>query len=185
MHSTSFTLLERVKVARNDADWDRFVNLYTPMLFAWAKRFGLGDADACDLAQDVLLILLKELPNFERGRKFSFRSWLRTIATNKCREHLRRKKPQALDPMSALQLSDFDAEPFWEHEYRQLLVARALTVMKAEFEATTWQACWEHVVSGRKAADIGAELRLSEGAVYAAKCRVMKRLREELEGLLE
>jgi RNA polymerase sigma-70 factor (ECF subfamily) len=57
--------------------------------------------------------------------------------------------------------------------------------MRAEFESSTWTACWEHVVSGRSAADVAAELGISEGAVYVAKCRVLRRLRQELKGLLD
>src|SRR5581483_587247 len=76
-------------------------------------------------------------------------------------------------------------DPFWEHEYRQKLVARALELMRAEFQPTTWRACWEHVVSNRPAAEVAAELGMTVGAVYVAKGRVLRRLREELAGLWE
>ena len=61
----------------------------------------------------------------------------------------------------------------------------ALKVMRAEFETTTWQACWEFVVSGRPAAEVAKELGLSVAVVYSAKYRVLRRLRQELEGLLD
>jgi RNA polymerase sigma-70 factor (ECF subfamily) len=77
------------------------------------------------------------------------------------------------------------SETAWETEYHQHLVRRALELMKREFQPTTWQACWEVVVSERSAADVGAELGLSVGAVRAAKFRVLARLREELAGLLD
>jgi RNA polymerase sigma-70 factor, ECF subfamily len=60
-----------------------------------------------------------------------------------------------------------------------------MDVMRTEFSTEVWQACWEHVVSGRSAAEVGAELGMSAGAVYAAKSRVLKRLREELKGMME
>jgi RNA polymerase sigma-70 factor (ECF subfamily) len=60
-----------------------------------------------------------------------------------------------------------------------------LEVMRAEFEPSTWKACWECVVEGRSAADVGRELGLSPGAVRAAKFRVLCRLRRELDGLLD
>jgi RNA polymerase sigma-70 factor (ECF subfamily) len=75
-------------------------------------------------------------------------------------------------------------ESFWEVEYRQHLVRKALEVMRAEFESKTWQACWEHVVSEKTAAEVGRELGMSEAAVYVAKSRVLRRLRQELDGLL-
>jgi RNA polymerase sigma-70 factor (ECF subfamily) len=75
------------------------------------------------------------------------------------------------------------AEAYWEAEYRRHLVGRALDLMQAEFQPTTWMACWEHVVSGKPAAEVAAQLGISLGAVRAAKCRVLRRLRQELAGL--
>ena len=72
-----------------------------------------------------------------------------------------------------------------ETEYREFLVSRALEVMQAEFQPTTWKACWEHVVAGRPAADVAGELGITPNAVYLAKARVLRRLRAELDGLLE
>ena len=80
---------------------------------------------------------------------------------------------------------DQSAEAYWETEYRGHLVRRALELMQADFEPATWKACWEMVTTERPAADIAAELRLSVGAVYAAKFRVLARLREELAGMLD
>ena len=78
-----------------------------------------------------------------------------------------------------------EAEAFWEAEYRQYLAGRALAVMRTEFQPTTWMACWECVVHDRPAAEVAAELGLSVGAVRAAKFRVLTRLRQELDGLLD
>ena len=76
-------------------------------------------------------------------------------------------------------------EELTEAEYRQYLTDRALQLMQAEFQPATWKAFWECVTGGRSAADVGAELGMSVAAVYAAKSRVLRRLREELDGLLD
>jgi RNA polymerase sigma-70 factor (ECF subfamily) len=60
-----------------------------------------------------------------------------------------------------------------------------LEIMQADFEPATWRACWEFVVEGRPAAEVARELGLSVNAVYLAKGRVLRRLRAELEGMLE
>jgi RNA polymerase sigma-70 factor (ECF subfamily) len=57
--------------------------------------------------------------------------------------------------------------------------------MQSDFEPATWKACWECVVNGRPAADVSAELGLSVAAVYIARSRVLRRLRDELRGLIE
>jgi RNA polymerase sigma-70 factor (ECF subfamily) len=70
-------------------------------------------------------------------------------------------------------------------EYREHLAARALELMRTEFEPSVWQACWDHVVAGRSAAEIAARLGIREGTVYSSKSRVLRRLRDELDGLWE
>ena len=78
-----------------------------------------------------------------------------------------------------------DAAAFDEAEYRRHLLHRALELMQVEFPLKTWKACWEHVVEGRPAAEVAAELDIGVGSVYVAKSRVIGRLRHELEGLFE
>ena len=75
--------------------------------------------------------------------------------------------------------------PFWETEYREWVVGRALELMRTEFHPTTWQACWRCVVEGQQAAVVAQDLGLTTGAVYMAKSRVLSRLRKELDGLVE
>ena len=60
-----------------------------------------------------------------------------------------------------------------------------MELLQAEFEPRTWQAFWKIVVEEKAPADVAAELGMSKGAVYVAKSRVLKRLREEFAGLLE
>ncbi len=161
------------------------MDLYAPLLWAWGQAAGLGQSDLADLVQEVLLILLRELPEFEYDpRRGRFRSWLKTIAVNKCREHQRRRRPGALSAADVPE-SSADREEFWEDEYRQHLVGRALELMQRDFAPNTWQACQLLIVSDQTAAEIGAALGMSEAAVYAAKSRVLRRLRTELEGLLD
>ena len=74
---------------------------------------------------------------------------------------------------------------FDEQEYRSFLVKRALRLMQAEFQEQTWKACWKHIVEGRRAADVAQELGITANAVHIAKCRVVRRLRKELAGLME
>ncbi len=187
--STSITLLQRVKQVADTAAWERFVELYTPLLYRWTQLAGLSDHDAKDVVQDVFVVLIRELPAFEydasQGR---FRGWLRTVTLHRCQERLRqriRTGPGGPDHFEQELVDDKAGEAFWETEYRQMLVQRAYELMRSDFEPTTWQACWEHTVNGRSAADVAAELGMTENAVYLAKFRVMRRLRQELQGLLD
>ena len=188
MHTTPVSLLERVRCPGEQLAWGRFVEMYTPLLYYWACRMGLQESDAADLVQEVFTILVAKLPAFVYDRKKSFRGWLRTILYNKWRDKKRRAAAEPrMQGGSALagQASPVVSETFWEVEYRQQLVGRALELMQSEFQPTTWRACWEVVVSGRPAAAVAAELGITVDSVYAAKSRVLRRLRKELEGLLD
>jgi RNA polymerase sigma-70 factor (ECF subfamily) len=145
------------------------------------------EADAADLLQDVFALLYQKLPSFTYQPLRSFRAYLKTVLVNKWRQGLRRQHLPASgdgDAVEALAGPD-PLEDFTEHEYRHYLVARALQLMQAEFSPTTWKACWETTAAGKTPAEVARELGISVRAVYLARIRVLKRLREELEGLLE
>lgn len=188
MNSTSISLLERLHRPEETEAWPRFVRLYTPLLFYWARRTGLKQDDAADLVQEVLTVLVQKLPTFQYEPGKSFRRWLHTITLNKWRERGRRKtlpRGGTDDPGVSDVAVPTEAPELDEVEYRDQLVRRALQIMQAEFEPTTWKACWESVVSGRPAAEVAGELGVTVDVVYGAKSRVLRRLRQELAGLLD
>jgi RNA polymerase sigma-70 factor (ECF subfamily) len=185
---TSVNLLKRLKEPNAESAWARFVELYTPLMFHWSRQHGLNGTDAADLVQEILTLLVSKLVSFEYDASQRFRGWLHTITLNKARDWNRR---QALRPntdqssfMEQVALGNH-ADAFEAHEYRAFLVDRAKQLIASEFEPVTWAACWKYVAEDRSAADVAEELGISSNAVRVAKCRVLKRLRDELAGLLE
>ncbi len=181
--TTSISLLERLKQPAAQDSWARFVDLYTPLLFYWARRLGLQETDAADLVQEVFAVLVQTLPRFIYKPDQSFRGWLRTVLHNKWR-----KKRAKLPATSAGLPGVADREPaadIGEAEFQQQLTIRALQLMQAEFQPSTWKACWETVVCGRAPVDVARELGISVNAVYLARSRVLRRLRQELAGMLD
>src|SRR5947209_18390456 len=79
--STRLSLLARLRDARDHDAWSDFVGLYAPVIYRFARRHGLQDADAADLTQDVLRGVAGGIDRLDldpqRGR---FRSWLFTLA---------------------------------------------------------------------------------------------------------
>ncbi len=188
MTKTPASLLDRLRNSFDADAWAHFVALYTPLIYSWGRRVGLQDQDAVDLVQEVFATLIQVLPTFTYDQHKSFRRWLRTVTINKWRNRRKQwneKMPREPgDAVNRLALPD-DVEAFWEAEYHRHLVGQALAIMRADFEEKTWKACWEVVVAGRSAGDVAAELGLTVGAVYAAKFRVLDRLRQELRGMLD
>jgi RNA polymerase sigma-70 factor (ECF subfamily) len=187
MHTTPPSLLERLRRPGDRQAWDRFVELYAPLIYFWACRTGLQAEDAADLAQDVFAALLEKMPGFVYDPGKSFRAWLRTLVLNRWRDR-RRRDTAAVRRVEAAPLDEVPApevEGFWEEEHRRHLAAHALRLMQAEFQPSTWQACWEVVARGRAPAAVAAEMGLSLAAVYTARSRVLRRLRQEMAGLLD
>jgi RNA polymerase sigma-70 factor (ECF subfamily) len=182
MHTTPPSLLQRLRQPGAQDAWVRFVKLYTPLIYNWARRKGLQEQDATDLVQEVFAVVFQKMPRFHYDPNRSFRGWLHTITIRRWKDFLRHK--QVRPEILAAEMSHLPGPPeldeFAEVEYRRYVVSRALTLMQTDFAPTTWKACWEHVVADRPAAEVAAELGISENAVYVAKSRVLRRLREEL-----
>jgi len=144
----------------------------------------LQEQDAADLVQDVLLVLVRKMPEFQYQRDRTFRGWMRTVLMNKWRDRQHRGPAAPLD--SGVQpVAPDDSDNLEEREYRLFVLGRALRLMVDDFEPSTWQACWETVVVGRPAAEVAVELGITVNAVYLAKSRVLGRLRRDLAGLLD
>lgn len=186
MHSTPASLLEQLRTPGNAQAWERFVRLYTPLLFYWSRRLGLQESDAADLVQDVFTVLVRQLPSFSYDRRRSFRNWLRTILLNRWREDRRRQTRLPAATANADEVADTNGEAdVDEAAFRRYVCVRALDLMQTDFQPATWKACWEHVACGRPAPEVAAELGLTVNAVYLARARVLRRLRKELDGFLD
>lgn len=184
MVSTSETLLGELRGQDQPAAWAKFVQLYTPLLYGWLRRTGLQEADAADLVQEVFRVLVVKLSEFEYDRDKSFRNWLHGIALNLWRNHCRQSVRHAnlLNNLPERPPAD---DAFHESRYQQFLLTNAMELVRPEFQESTWQAFVLHGVDQRPAAEVAKELGLSVGAVYSCRCRVVARLRNYLQGLLD
>jgi RNA polymerase sigma-70 factor (ECF subfamily) len=187
MLTTSPTLLDLLRQPNQPEAWVRFVRLYTPLLLVWSRRQGFQEADAEDLVQEVLVKLVHELPTYERGVQQSFRGWLFRVTANQCRDFRRRKATRPLPGADRLDgLADRAAvAELEEEEYRRLLIRRALDLVRPDFSDKTWAAFLGVMVEGRSAAEVAAALGISSNAVFLARNRVLTRLREDLDGLVD
>ncbi len=185
------SLLVRLRDFTDRGAWNRFVELYAPLVYGFARRRGLQEADAGDLTQEVLRAVAAAANDLDYDpRRGTFRAWLYTVTCNKFHDFLRaRERLCAGSGDSAVQavLNEQPArdDEHWDEQYRQHLLAWASERVRGEFEETTWKAFRQVAVEGRSAADAAAELRISVGAVYIAKSRVLARLREEVQELID
>src|SRR5437660_1667247 len=90
INPTPVSLLLRLQVRRDQEAWRRFVRLYTPLLYTWARRLGFSPDDATDRVQDTFLLLAHKLPDLRYEERGRFRGWLWTLFLNRCRQEKRR-----------------------------------------------------------------------------------------------
>jgi len=184
---TSASLLGRAQTAGDADAWGALVALYTPLLHAWLTSAGLQPADRDDLTQRVLEVLVRRLPEFRHsGRTGAFRAWLRGITTNLLREFWRDRATAATDSVLA-QLSDPGGRlsVLWDEQHDRHVLTALLELVRPEFSEATWAAFRRVAVDGVSPRATAAELGLSVNSVFVAKARVLARLRQRAEGLVD
>jgi RNA polymerase sigma-70 factor (ECF subfamily) len=180
--STSSGLVEGVR-RRDPEAWRRLAHLYGPLVYRWCRRAGLAERDAEDVLQKVFLTVALRIGDFHHGGPGdTFRGWLWTITRNKVGDWFRRSGHERAAGGAAGQalLAELPAPPGAEPPEEGALYHRALALIRTEFTEPTWQAFWRVVVEGQNPADVAADLGLTRNAVYIARSRVLRRLREEL-----
>ena len=194
MSETSHSLLERLRQRPEGDDWRQLVELYAPLLRAWLGRQGVQGADADDLVQEVLAVLVRELPRFEHNQRAgAFRRWLRLILVHRLRDfwRARQHRPEpaggsdALRRLEELEDPDSGLSRLWDEEHDRHVVRRLLERIQGEVTPSTWQAFRRVVLEGKGEDSVAAELGLSVNAVFIAKSRVLHRLRREAGGLID
>lgn len=185
--NTRPSLLVRIRDARDGQAWSQFVALYAPLVYGYARKRGLQDADAADLTQDVLRAVAGAAGRLEYDpKRGSFRGWLFTIVRNKLRDFLdaRVRQAQGSGDTGAHEMLEQHAAPdedVWEREYQQRLFAWAADQIRGEFQDTTWQAFWQTAAEGKSAKEVAMALGMTVAAVYLAKSRVLARLKEQIQ----
>lgn len=193
MNETSLSLLNRLRSPDSD-DWNQLVQIYTPLLRLWLRKYDVQCSDADDLLQEVLLAVSNDVSKFQHGgQPGAFRGWMRAILVNRLRKFWRTRdhRPGAradsdLDARLA-QLDDPASEMsrIWDRDHDQYVLRQLLTLAEPHFESATWLAFCRVALDGAKPEVVAEELGISRNAVVIAKCRVLNRLRQESDGLIE
>jgi RNA polymerase sigma-70 factor (ECF subfamily) len=190
---TSASLLERLRTATDEAAWRRLDDLYRPLIQRWLLRDPTLREEAEDIMQEVMGVLVRELPGFRRQRTGSFRRWLRTVTAHRLAAHYRSRqnRPQALaalpEECPLTQLADPNSELSrqWDDEHDHYVLRRLMELIEPMVEPSTLAAFRRVAFDGVAPAQAAEELGLSLNAVLLAKSRVLSRLRQEAEGLID
>jgi len=189
------SLLARLSCRHDERAWADFIEIYEPLVYRIALARGLQHADALELTQEVFVAVASAIDRWEpdpgRGK---FRTWLFRIAHNQIVDFLaaRGRRVQATGDTAVQGLLEQHAAPspdqsaLFEQESRRRLFHWAAERIRGEFQDATWKAFWRTAVEGEEIRQAAASLKMTVGAVYSARSRILARLRrtiEQVEGM--
>jgi RNA polymerase sigma-70 factor (ECF subfamily) len=193
MNTTSASLLGQLHVGDENA-WQRFVELYSPLIRGWLQRLSVPTHEADDLTQEVLAVVFRRMNDFQHNQRTgAFRTWLRTITVNCTRDFWKanRIRPSAAggtdfgNYLDQLSDSKHPLSQAWDREHDEYVTRRLLEMVKEQFEPTTWRAFERAALEGLPVSAVASELGMSTNAISTAKSRVLARLRELAAGLID
>lgn len=194
MIATSVSLLEILKKASPDhPGWWRFHDLYFPLIRSWILRVPELQNEAEDLAQNVMVVIVRELPSFERRHDGSFRGWIRRITLNRIRnsQKSKRRRPLAgggngIDHLiSQLEDENSDLVKAWDNEHDKHVLNKLMEMVQSRVKPVTWQAFTRHGLKEEPAARVAKSLGMTESAVTQAKSRILSRLRNAAKDFID
>jgi RNA polymerase sigma-70 factor (ECF subfamily) len=187
------SLLVRLRDPRDQAAWTEFVAVYAPLVYSYARKQGLQDADAADLGQEVLQAVARGIGRLEYDPVLgSFRGWLFTVVRNKLSNWRRDQgnRPRASGDTDTQRLLEEclvspGEEAEWETEWEDRLFAWACEQVRRDVTDQTWQAFWRTAVEDQTGKQVADGLGMTVAAVYRARSRVLARLKELVQSVQE
>jgi RNA polymerase sigma-70 factor (ECF subfamily) len=182
---TRRSLLIRLRDSRDDAAWLEFTAIYEPVIYRMTRRRGIQDADAREVVQEVLLSVSSAINRFDLDQSGAFRGWLNRITRNATIDRIRTiaSRRETLDASGVARVLDVMAgsqplEDEFDLDHRRQLFRWAAGEVRRSVGERNWMAFWKSTIEGMSVPDVARELHLNEGAVYVARCRIIKRIRE-------
>lgn len=183
--TTQDSMLQQLADPASQDAWFDFARIYEPVIYRFSRKRGLQHADAIEVTQRVMLGVLRSAPEWQQGEPPShFRAWLKSVASNTLvnltmRESKHRAdggEPNSRQPVVELAT---DEGLTWQTEEKRSILRNALTRIRPEFSDESWAAFERTLLNRESVRSVAVDLNKSEGAIYAARARIVKRLQRE------
>jgi RNA polymerase sigma-70 factor (ECF subfamily) len=186
---TSVTLLGRLKqIPPDQAAWAQFADRYGRKIYGWCRQWNLQEVDAEDIAQGVLLKLAEKMRAFEYDPAKSFRAWLKTVTRHAWLDSCSTRKvtaaggSQVLEQLQAIEARE-DLVRRLEEEFDRELFDEATARVRVRVTPRTWEAFERTAIRDESGAEVAQSLGMKVAAVFVARSKVQKMIREELQKL--
>ena len=186
---TRYTLLQRACDLHDERAWEELVGHYRRFIFYILNEMGVSAHEIDDVAQQVLLLLTRDLPGYDRSRA-RFRTWLSRVIRNAALAHVRKQKnrekymtqfQEKLDEGADRQTAEIDERI--EQEWAAYVSSLAMEKVREVFKGQAIDV-FELGLEGLSASEIAEKTGLSVASVYTLKKRVKKRLYLEIRALV-
>ena len=190
---TSKSLLQRAKDDPQSDAWFELISIYEPLIVGWIDRAGVEQSEIGDISQEVFQAMLRDLKAFEHnGRIGAFRNWLKITTINRCRRYWESKKRRAglsgtgdgADVLNQLTDANSELSKTWDNEHDHYVIQRILQLVEREFDPKSFEVFVRYALEGDSAELLAGEYGIAVGQVYKIKFRVIKRLRQEADELV-
>lgn len=181
---TTTRLLEGLFDPAAEAVWQEFDRRYRPIIVGLARKLGLPEEDAADVAQETLARFVKayRAGEYDRNRG-RLRSWIIGIAKYRITDAIRARADRRGwrgDSIISGVPEQRELDAIWDVERRQAILRQAIDELRADSKTSEKTIRTFEMLSfhRRPAAAVAEELGMTLNDVYQAKNRVAGRLRE-------
>ncbi|MEP3481153.1 MAG: sigma-70 family RNA polymerase sigma factor [Fuerstiella sp.] len=181
---TQYSLLARLSDPSDREAWQQFADLYQPVIYRIARGRGFQDADAQDLAQQVLMSVSRAIPGWKKtSAETRFRHWLKKVTRNAALNALTRGPKESAAASSVLVAIQNDAhadsalEQQIDVEHRREVYRQAAVIVQQQVQPVTWDAFRRSTLLNQSVTEVSQQTGLTVGSVYVARSRVLSRLR--------
>ncbi len=188
--NTRATLLLRLRNRSDQESWAEFVEIYTPLLYAYCQKREINTTETADIVQEVFRSISMAIQGFDYDpTKGRFKAWLFTVLRNAISAHFRKASRAPMTSTKTQLIERLEAEPDgeethnWDRDYQVRLLHWALDKIKPEFSEQAWTIFTETALKERAPEEVANDLGMKKNAVTVTKYRVMQRLRRKLESI--
>ena len=186
---TRHSLLSRLREHDDQAGWREFFERYWRLIYGFARKAGMSDADAQDIVQEVMVSVSKSLMDYRQQQGGSFKGWLLTIVRRRMADHWRARLPKEQrnvplpEQPSALASDEAALERIWQEEWEGRLFESAAQRVQQRVGARNYLIFDMLVRQHTPLRDICRSLGVNAAQVYLAKHRVGRMMKQEVDKL--
>jgi RNA polymerase sigma factor (sigma-70 family) len=192
MLETPLSLIRRIRDPSDHASWHEFFGVYQSLVEALVRQCGVCDHDVEVVVQEVFVRVLKAAPDFKLDhQRGHFGTWLWTVVHHAAADYfralqrLRRKEAPWQEHLQKIDSLTSFPDAAWLENERLHVLRLAMARVREQSQPNTWACFEEHLLKGRPAQEVAAELGLSPTAVYANTSRILARVRKQCAEYME